>query len=256
MENKDALKSSVAEELSNKIPAELVDALMLSYERVLTEFRKGRWEETLWSGGKFAENTYRILVFLLTSKVERECPNFNDVKNELEKTPSTALPEPIRILIPRITSSFVYDLRSKRSAVHVKEIDPYYMDANLVVSACSWILAEFVRLYHTSDTEKVVEILNEIIQRKVPFIEIHEGKAFITKPIDCQSEILLLLLNSPKGINRKELGSVLGHNYSQGRITQALQELESLRQILKPNENYLISGPGEERISKVLSKLF
>src|SRR3989337_1905088 len=120
MENKAAWSFSVKEELSSKMPAELVNALMASYERVLTEYRKGRWEETLWSGGKFAENTYRILVFLLTGKVEREGPNFNEVRNELEKTPSTTLPEPIRLLIPRITSSFVYDLRSKRSAVHVK----------------------------------------------------------------------------------------------------------------------------------------
>jgi hypothetical protein len=81
------------------------------------------------------------------------------------------------------------------------------------------------------------------MQRKIPFIEIHEGKAFVTKPIDCQSEILLLLLNFPKGVDRREIGSVLGRNYSPGRITQALQELEVLRQILKVDEKYLISGP-------------
>src|SRR3989337_3933053 len=107
MENKEALSFSVKEELSSKMPAELVNALMASYERVLAEFRKGRWEETLWSAGKFAENTYRILVFLLTGKVEMECPDFNGVKNKLEKTPSEKLPEPVRLLIPRITSSFV-----------------------------------------------------------------------------------------------------------------------------------------------------
>jgi len=255
MENKTTLKSSLIAELSTKIPTELVDDLMESYERVLTEFRKGRWEETLWAAGKYAENAFRILAFLLTGKVERECPNFNEIRDKLEKTPSEKLPEPIRLLVPRIASSFVYDLRSKRAAVHVKEIDPYYMDANLIISACTWILAEFVRLYHTADTEKVVGIINELMQRKVPFIEMHEGKAFVTKPIDCQSEILLLLLNFPNGINRKDIGSVMGRNYSQGRVTQALQELEKSRQILKIDERYIISGAGEERISRVLAKL-
>ena len=52
------------------------------------------------------------------------------------------------------------------------------------------------------------------------------------------------------------MGSVLGRNYSPGRITQALQELEVLRQILKVDEKYLLRGPGEERISRVLSGLF
>jgi hypothetical protein len=57
-------------------------------------------------------------------------------------------------------------------------------------------------------------------------------------------------------VDRREMGSVLGRNYSPGRITQALQELEVLRQILKVDEKYLLRGPGEERISRVLSGLF
>jgi len=255
MENKETLKESVLQELSKKIPSELVEDLISSYERILIEYRKGRWEETLWKAGKFAENTFRILVFLLTGKIEKEAPSFYETKEKLEKTSSKQLSESIRILIPRIASSLIYDPRSKRSAVHVKEINPDYIDANLVTSACSWILAEFVRLYHTSDPKKIVEIMNELVQRKVPFIETHEGKVFVTKPIDCQSEILLLLLNSPNGISRREIGSILGKYYTQGRITQSLQELEKERHILKTNDRYVISGTGEERISGVLSKL-
>lgn len=255
MENKETLKETMIEELSKKIPLELVEELISSYERILIEFRKGRWEETLWKAGKFAENTFRILAFLLTGKIEKEAPSFHEVKEKLEKTSSEYLPESIRILIPRATSSLIYDPRSKRAAVHVKEINPDYMDANLVISACSWILAEFVRLYHTSDSQKIVEIINELMQRKAPFIETHEGKVFVTKPIDCQSEILLLLLNSPNGISRKEIGSVLGKYYTQGRITQSLQELEKERFILKPSDKYIISGTGEERINRILSKL-
>ncbi len=137
----------------------------------------------------------------------------------------------------------------------MKEINPDYIDANLVISACSWILAEFVRLYHTSDPKKIVEIINGLVQRKAPFIETHEGKVFVTKPIDCQSEILLLLLNSPNGISRREVGSMLGRYYTQGRVTQALQELEKERYILKTNDKYIISGTGEDRINMALSKL-
>jgi len=255
MENKETFRENVIEELSKRIPSELVQDLTSSFERVLTEYRKGRWEETLSKAGQFAENTYRILTFLLSGKVEKEAANFKEVKEKLERTASEKLPESIRILIPRITSALVYDPRSKRAAVHVKEINPDYIDATLVMSACSWILAEFVRLYHTSDPKKIIEIINGLVQRKVPFIEVHEGKAFVTKPIDCQSEILLLLLNSPNGVSRKEIGTTLGGCYSQGRITQSLQELEGERHILKLNEKYIISGPGEERISRVLAKL-
>lgn len=255
MENKDNLRDSVKDELSKIIPPELAEDLLLSYEKILIAYRKGRWEETLWKGGKFAENTFRILNFLLSGKMEKEAPSFKEVKEKLEKIPSNQLPESIRILIPRIASSLIYDPRSKRAAVHVKEINPDYMDANLVLSACSWILAEFVRLYHTSDPKKVIEIINGLVQKKVPFIETHEGKAFLTKPIDCPSEILLLLLNFPDGLSRKEIGTTLGRYYSPGRITQSLQGLERERCILKTNRKYIISGQGEERISRLLSKL-
>ncbi len=93
------------------------------------------------------------------------------------------------------------------------------------------------------------------MQRKVPFIEIHQGRIYVTKPIDCQSEILLILLNSPDGMSRKEIGVTLGSYYTQGRITQSLQELEKERHILTSEEKYVISGPGEERITIQLSKL-
>ncbi|MEM2102102.1 MAG: hypothetical protein QXM22_01145 [Candidatus Bathyarchaeia archaeon] len=252
---RETLRDIVIEELSKNIPEELVNDLTLSYEASLIEYRKGCWEETLWKAGRFAENVYRILAFLLNGEIIKEAPNFNDVKQKLEKTPNAQLPESIRILIPRITSSLIYDPRSKKAAIHVKEINPDYIDANLVVSACGWILAEFVRIYHSSDSAKITQIINELVQRKVPFVEIHEGKVFVTKHLDCPSEILLLLLNSPNGINRREMGILLGKYYSPTTITLTLQDLEKKRHILKTNEKYVISGAGEERINKVLSQL-
>ena len=147
MRNEGFLIENIKVELSNTIPRELVEDLLLSFEKVISEYRKGKWEETLWKAGKFAENTFRILSFLLT------------------------------------------------------------------------------------------------------------GKMFITKPIDCRSEILLLLLNSPKGLNRNEIGSILGRYYTQARITQSLDELEKKRYIVKPNDNYIITGPGEEKINSILSTL-
>jgi hypothetical protein len=254
-ENDQPLKPSIAEELSKSIPSELAEDLTSSYEGIQIEFRKGHWDETLWKAGKYAENVFRILEFLLTGKIGKEAPNFRETKEELEKTPAKQLPESMRILVPRIATSLIYDPRSKRATVHIKEISPDYMDASLVITACSWILAEFVRLYHTSDSRKIVELMNELVQRKVPFIETHKGKMFVTKPIDCRSEILLLLLNSPDGASRRDIGTSLDRYYTQGRITQSLQELENERHILKTDDKFVISGVGEAIINKVLSTL-
>jgi hypothetical protein len=254
-EDEEALRKNVVEEISKIIPPELVETIVSSYERLLLEYRKGCWEETLWKAGRFAENTFRILAFLLSGKVEKEAPNFTEVKAKLQNSPADQLPESVRLLIPRIASSLIYDPRSKRGAVHVQEVDPSYLDANLVVSGCSWILAEFVRLYHTSDTKKVVGLVNDLAQRKVPFVEVHEGEVFVVRPLDCQSEILLLLLNSPNGLDRRHIGVSSGRFYTPGRITQALQELEGRREILKVGDKFIISGSGDKRINKVLSRI-
>jgi hypothetical protein len=248
-------KERLIQELSQKLPQELVSDLVLSYKNTLVEYRKGRWEETLCRAGKFAENVFRILSFLQTGKLEKEAPSFKEIRDKLESNGSKGLPESIRILIPRIATSMIYTPRSKRAAVHVKEISPDYMDATLALTACTWILAEFIRLYHTSDSQKISEIINELMQRKVPFIEVHEGRTFVTKPIDCKTEILLLLLNSRTGLDRTTLGEILGRYYTQARITQSIKELEKKRYILRANHKYLISGPGEGELSKKLSEL-
>jgi len=250
------MKDKIISELSTKLPKELVVDLIESYETVLIEFRKGLWEETLWKAGKFAENVFRILEYLSTSCIVDEIENSKEIKEKLEKIPKDKLPESVRILIPRITSSMIYDPRSKRGAVHVKPINPDYIDAVLTVSACDWIISEFLRLYHTSDTQEIIEIINSLVRRKIPFIEKHEEETFITIDLGCANEILLLLLNSQNGLNRKEISNTIQAHYTQGRITQCLKWLISKRFILKKSDDkYIISGPGENEISKVLARI-
>ena len=50
--------------------------------------------------------------------------------------------------MPRVAQAMVYEVRSKRSAVHVKEIGPRTIDAALCVQAASRVMAELLRLYH------------------------------------------------------------------------------------------------------------
>jgi len=222
-ERQNNFKLNLIEELSVRFPKSLIEDLIDSYEEVLTEYKKGKWEETLWKCGKFAENVFRILEFLITDKEVKEIKNMRKIQEKVEK--DLSLPESIRILIPRITLSMIYTPRSKRGAVHIKEINPNYMDASLSTLACQWILAEFLRIYHTSEIEKITELINKLIQRKIPFIESYKGEKFITKPLGCKNEILLILLDSQNGLTRREIGEIIGRYYSQSTITVYLKEL-------------------------------
>jgi hypothetical protein len=245
-------KTKVIEELSKTFPPLLANDLLSSYQLVITEYRKGHWDETLWKAGKFCENAFRLLGFLLNGQIEKEVGSIRDIREKIEKVPADKLPESIRILVPRIASALIYDPRSKKGAVHVKEINPDYLDASLVVTGCSWVLAEFIRTFHTADSAEIGAIVNGLMQRKVPFIEFHEGKPYITKPLECRNEVLLLLLSYSEGLSRGELGIYLGEHYSAGRITQAIDELGKKRHVLNVNEKYVISGTGEEEITKLL----
>ncbi len=254
----DELRTKLVTELSSKFPAQLVEDLIASYEKVLIEYRKAAWDETLWKAGKFVENVFRLLYFVLHSQVLEQVPNMNDLKKELEQAPASQLQDSIRILIPRIATAMIYDPRSKKGAVHVKPIDPDYLDATLAVSACDWVLAEILRMYHTQETEELMQIIRTILMRKVPFVEKHGGQSFVTVPLgNAEDEVLVLLLDNKDGMNRKSIGKSLESTYTVGRPTQALKELIKKRYVvLRPDDkNYVITGPGESYISGVLSKI-
>jgi hypothetical protein len=65
----DSLQTQLVSELSSKLPSELVEDLIGSYDKVLTQFRKAAWDETLSKAGKFVENVFRLLYFIVHSKV-------------------------------------------------------------------------------------------------------------------------------------------------------------------------------------------
>jgi len=253
------LRAKLVSELSSKFPSELVEDLIGSYEKVLAEYRKAAWDETLWKAGKFVENVFRLLYFIIHSQVLNQVPSMNDLKTELQKSPSTTFDDSVRILIPRIATAMIYDPRSKKGAVHVKPIDPDYLDATLSVSACDWVLAELLRIYHTKDPEEIQHIIQSILVRKVPFVEKHGGQSYVTVPLkNAGDEVLMLLLDNKDGMDRTSIGKSLENNYSPGRVTQALDELMDKGKryiILRPDNKYVITGPGESYISGALSKI-
>ncbi len=250
------LRDSIISELSTALPSELVIDFIESYERTLVEFRKGAWDETLWKAGKFVENVFRLLYFVRHSKLIAEVPNINDLKKELEQSPAEKFTDSVRILIPRISTAMIYDPRSKKGAVHVKPLNPDYIDATLGISACDWVVAEMIRVFHTNETSEIQQIIASIVTRKVPFVEKHGTESYVTIPLGSFNEILMLLLDSHEGMDRLSIGKSLKNSYSPSTITEALQELIKKRfAILRSDGKYAITGPGELEVSRLLSTI-
>ena len=143
----------------------------------------------------------------------------------------------------------MYGLRSKRDAVHVKEIDPRYIDAFLCVSAASWVMAELLRLYHSSDEADVAHCMLALSRTSIPYIESIDGETFVGKNVPAAIEVLLLLANaSPEGMSRQAIG--LGAKCSQASVTRALKAQLANRHVHRAaSDNYFITSAGEQHLS-------
>lgn len=147
----------------------------------------------------------------------------------------------------------IYEIRSKRGAVHVKEIDPREIDAALCVQAASWVLAELLRLYHVDSEAAVSEAMASLMRVEMPLIETFGEEVVVTAKVSCPIELLLLIGHcAPLGIDRKALG--LSSKNTASTISKTLQRLSGDRLIHKTADGRLhITGPGERHLAKAIA---
>lgn len=240
------MKDAIIKNLSSHIEASITHELIETYEELLSKHRSRDLEGALTKAGRFVEHTLRAIEYLCTSKTPTEIKSVQQTIRQLEN--QTALPESLRLLIPRVVG-MIYSLRSKRDAVHVKEIDPIQIDVSLVVSAASWVIAELIRLYHVSDEKDVVSAMNILSRTAIPMIEAIDGEVFVGQKVPAVMEMLLLLAHArPLGMSRKELAK--SAKCSQSSITTALKSLLNDRYVHLANSNcYFITSEGEQHLS-------
>ena len=180
----------IIDDLSCNIDPSICTDLVHSYQNSVSRFHKGDIEGCLSAVGKFVENTLRAIEFIRTGKRLKEIKHVATTVTAIENDKN--LPESLRILVPRIARSMIYDIRSKTGAVHVKEINPRYMDASLAIQAASWVTAEFLRLYHKSSESEVSIAMAALMRTHVPFVESFRDEVVVTRPVKCELELLLL----------------------------------------------------------------
>jgi hypothetical protein len=109
------MRDLIEKNLSRAIDAQVVDALLKSYEKITARFRAGDIDGALTHAGKFVENTLRAVEHIRTGMAPAEIKSPSQTIKEIEKDQS--LPEGLRLLIPRIAHAMIYDIRSKRGAL-------------------------------------------------------------------------------------------------------------------------------------------
>lgn len=240
------MRAVILVSLKHAFEPAVADDIVASYEKLLGEHRKGDTEAALNAGGKFVEHVLRAIEFVRTGKTP---PEIKSVAGTIKIIEGEAkLPESLRVLVPRIASSMMFDVRSKRGAAHVKEINPRFIDAALAVNAASWVLAEMVRLYHVADEKAVAEAMAALMRAHLPLIEKFEDETAVTTPLPPDTEVLLMVAASePDGIDRKGLGLCV--KQSPVAVTRAIQKLERVRHVHKMKSGaFRITGPGEKEL--------
>lgn len=176
--------------------AKLVDELLTAYQEAKRNYYLGGLRLSAVEGGRFCEAAFRLLEERTTGTFTplNKQVDSEKVINRLSSIPPGQQLDSVRLHIPRALR-MVYDIRNKRDAAHLADhIDPNLQDAVLVVSTLDWVLAEFVRIYHSVKANEAQQIVEGLVTRRAPAIQEFGKFLKVLNPSLRASDHMLLLL--------------------------------------------------------------
>src|SRR5437867_4168747 len=178
------MRKTIESQLAINLNGTLVKELLDAHEEARRNFHLGGLRLSEVEGGRFCEAAFRILEQITT---ERWTPlgkqlNTDKLIERLRSLTGSKYSDSIRLHIPRALR-LVYDIRNKRDAAHLADgIDPNLQDATLVISTVNWVLAEFIRLYHTVPANEAKALVDDIVTRTAPIIQDFGGALKVLNP--------------------------------------------------------------------------
>lgn len=206
-----------------------VDAAVKHFGRMVQDYQQSEWDDANAKAGKFVE---AVLKALLTEAGETPASGkafkAGTILDTIHK--KTALPESLRVTIPR-ASRFVYEIASNRGARHdADEIEANEMDAKAVMALCSWTLAEMVSYSQKGmDLDEAKGVVDGLMRRKYPFMEEIDGRVYWDIANSAREAALLILYGVyPKRMSEESLArQVARHGYSQKNANVAVQRIRT-----------------------------
>lgn len=202
---------TVRQGLVASLDARLADELLAAYQEAKRNFYLGGLRLSAVEGGRFCEAAFRLLQQRTTGKFDAlgKQVDSDALIKLLANIPAALQPESVRLHIPRALR-VVYDIRNKRDNAHLADgIDPNLQDASLVVAVLDWVLAEFVRLYHSVTPNEARNMVENIVTRIAPAVEDFDGFLKVLRIDLGASDFMLLLLyqRGPQGATFADLES-------------------------------------------------
>jgi hypothetical protein len=172
------MRATIELQLVTKLDPTLVRELLDAHAEVRRNFHLGGLRLSAVEGGRFCEAAFRLLEQIATGKWTSLGKRLDTDKliENLRNLGGSRFPDSMRLHIPRALR-LVYDIRNNRDTAHLADgIDPNLQDATLVVSTVNWVLAEFVRQYHSVSADEAHRIVDDVVARTVPIIQDFGGQ--------------------------------------------------------------------------------
>jgi hypothetical protein len=188
----------VTTDLKSRLPDELVDALLTSYQEIKQNFFLGKHEPSELNGGKFCEACLRILQCETDggkyTALGIHIPNVIGKLRDFEKIPSASASESYRIHIPRVLVS-IYNIRNKRGVGHIGgDVNPNRTDSTYLVACADWVMAELFRTHYQCSLDEAQRIADSIVQRHLALVhELEKNKRVLLPTLTHRDQTLLLL---------------------------------------------------------------
>lgn len=222
--------NSIESILITKYPKELTEALLTAYKVLKDNFFLGKYKPSELEGGFFVEATRRIIEFELFNvniPISASPPNFND--QEMRRYEQATGDDAFRLHIPRVLRS-IYNIRNKRGVGHVSGVVPNVIDSSLIVSCCSWVLAELVRLNSNLPYEECERLIDAIVERKTPLVfDTGKVKRVLDNTISTSKQALILLHHSNGEVDAEVLRNWIEYKNASRFRTEILQDLHRQR---------------------------
>lgn len=200
------------------IPSELVDRLEQSYTELKENYYLGKHKPSELEGGHLAEAVLRILQWATGGLPSGQpytplgdpLPPFDREVQRLAGRPAT-YPKSLRVHIPRALLA-IYDVRNARGVGHLPgEVDPNLADATFVATTADWVIAELVRLYHGVPLNEAQAIVDGLVQRRVPLVQMFDNvpkvlRADLSNP---KKALVILYVRGAEGASSPQLGEWL-----------------------------------------------
>ena len=189
------------------LPSELSEALEREFSKLRDRYGRQDWEPGQLNGGKFAEAMFRYVEW-------RDAGTYTPLGKQVRRkkiinrvASNTALAESVRLQIPDV-AELIADVRNKRDVGHLRgSVSVNGMDANLVMAGASWLLAEIVRLESGVSPAEAQQMVDSLVERRVPIIEEIDGEPVVlnTKLPAKERALVLLYKKYPDRIPVKTL---------------------------------------------------